>query len=318
MKATFIKNLNKEEAQYFRKSSLFEKISQNWATTDSFIEYNCEYFGTNYIDYSIVVFERDVFYIGMYCFSNDQNISFFGQPVTVYNIEYYSPKLLLAFQVFLQKISELKLEGGFTYLYCFTTPMVLSSFFNALLSSAIEVEAFVDLNQTEDLIRTNVRKSFKSLINWGITNLKMVIINKSNPNKEIFDSFKHFHVKVSGRQTRSDYSWELQFKAIKNERAYLILGYYMGELVSGAYNLYGSDVAYYGVAVNDRELMAKNLPIGHAVLFKSILYAKEIGLKKFILGTIEKTSDIKINDILKYKKGFTNTLESKIKHLIQL
>jgi len=116
MKVQFIKDLNKEEEHSFKNSSLFQIINRNWSTTDSFIEYNCEYFGINYLDYSIVVFEKEHFYVSMYCFSNDQSISFFGQPVTIFYLEDLSVKLSLAFKLFYQKLLELQKTNNLTSL----------------------------------------------------------------------------------------------------------------------------------------------------------------------------------------------------------
>lgn len=318
MKVKYLKELNIEETQLFRSSELFEIINQDWATTDSFIKYNREYFGGNYIDYSLVVFEGSIFYIGMYSFSSENTISFFNQPVKIFNLNINAKNLSLAFIAFYQKLSEIKVTSNISMFYFYTQPEVLSKFIDNQISTEVEMESYIDLSQSEDLIRMNVRKSYKSLINWGITNLKMVIIDRSNPDKERFDSFKNLHIHVAGKQTRSNLSWDLQFDEILNNEAFLILGYLNEKLVSGAFIIYGSKTAYYGVAVNDRELMAKNLPIGHSILFSSIIHAKEKGIKLFILGNIGITTDEKVNDIVKYKKGFTNTVEAKTKHLVQL
>lgn len=318
MKVKYLKELNIEETQLFRSSELFEIINQDWATIDSFIKYNREYFGGNYIDYSLVVFEGDIFYIGMYSFSDQNTISFFNQPVKIFNLNINSKNRSLAFIAFYQKLSEIKESCDFSKFYFYTQPEVLSKFIDNQISTEVEMEAYVDLSQSEDLIRMNVRKSYKSLINWGLTNLKLVIIDRLNPDKEIFDSFKNLHIHVAGKQTRSNLSWDLQFDEILNDEAFLILGYLNEKLVSGAYIIYGSKIAYYGVAVNDRELMAKNLPIGHSILFSSIIHAKEKGLQLFILGNIGITIDEKVNEIVKYKKGFSNTVIAKTKHLVQL
>ena len=48
--------------------------------------------------------------------------------------------------------------------------------------------------------------------------------------------------------------------------------------------------------------MAKNLPIGHSILYNSIILAKKKGLNKFILGDYNFVEDEKINAIIKYKK----------------
>jgi len=163
-----------------------------------------------------------------------------------------------------------------------------------------------------------VRKSYKSLINWGLSNLKIQIFDHSNFDKEIFNRFKKFHIQIAGRQTRSNISWDLQLNAIKNKDAFLVLGHLNDKLVSGAYIIHGSVSAYYGVAVNDRELMSQNLPIGHAILYTSMIHAKTKKQEVFILGTTNNNLDEKALDIMKYKRGFTNMLNTKTKHLVQL
>ena len=75
--------------------------------------------------------------------------------------------------------------------------------------------------------------------------------------------------------------------------------------------LNGDSECYYGVCVNDRELMAQNLPIGHYGLYKSILLAKERGLKRFNFGDVTDNLDPKVNAIVKYKRGFSNQMTSR-------
>ena len=89
-------------------------------------------------------------------------------------------------------------------------------------------------------------------------------------------------------------------------------------LVSGVYIVHGSENAYYSVSVNDRELMARNVPVGHSILYKAIIVAKNKGFDKFIVGDYNQTSDDKINAITKYKKGFVDTISCKAKYLVDL
>ncbi len=318
MNIKFIKDLDKLEMGYFKKSSLFSTINKNGILTTSNIKYNSEYFNGNYSDFSLVVFKKHTFFIAMISFSKDDTLSFFGEAIHIYDSNDNSVDLNLAYNIFFKKILSFKKEFSFSKLYFIENEKILSKFFDKLISNSFDYQIYIDLSQSNELIKSNVRKSYKSLINWGSINLETKLIDSNNPNKIEFDTFRDFHIKISGRKTRSDKSWELQFDSVLKNEAYLVLGYFEGKLVSGAYIAHGTETAYYGVAVNDRDLMSQNLPIGHYVLFKSILEAKKIGLSKFVLGNLNFQNDDKANAILKFKKGFTNTITSKPKYLIDI
>lgn len=314
----FIKDLSKDERSDFKKSNIYNIINENWSTTDSYIKYNTEYFKGSYFDYSLVVFEKNTFYIAMISFSKEDTLSFFGEAINIYDLNNHSVNLNLAYNILFKKILILKKEFNFAKLYFSNNGKILSKFFDNSFSNFIDYQMYIDLSKPENLIKMNLRKSYKSLINWGLTNLKMEVISSENANRKKFDDFKNFHIKVSGRKTRNDHTWDLQFEGLTKNQGYLVLGYLEGKLVSGVYIIHGSEIAYYGVGVNDRELMLKNLPIGHAILYESILFAKKKGLNKFMLGSLNYVEDEKVNAILKFKKGFTNTITSNPKYLINL
>ena len=318
MKVKYIKDLTEDEYLMFTQSELFKIMNQYWNLTESFIKYNQEYFGNDYYDYSLLVYEGNIFYIGMRSFSNDDTCSFFNQPINIFNLNINSKQLNLAFNNFFQKLTEIKRNTNISKLYFYSHPILLSKLIDHIISSEIEIEPFVKLSLSEELIKMNIRKSYKSLINWGLSNLKIRIIDHSNFDKDIFNSFRDYHIQIAGRQTRSNMSWDLQLDAIKNKEAFLVLGHFNNKLVSGAYIIHGSESVYYGVAVNDRELMSQNLPIGHATLYSSMIYAKEKKLNYFILGNSNESEDGKVKDINKYKKGFTNTINAKTKYLVNL
>ena len=254
----------------------------------------------------------------MISFSKDNILSFFGEPLYIIDNNEHSANLNLAYNVFYKKLSSIKKGQGLNKIYMYENTKIISKFCDSIISNSHNYQMYIDLSQSEELIKMNIRKSFKSLINWGKKNLQIDIIDSNNLDKIKFNSFKDFHVKVSGRKTRSDKTWDLQYDAIRNNEAYLTLGNLNGVLVSGAYIAHGTDIAYYGVAVNDRELMAENLPIGHSILFQSIILAKKKGLNKFIVGDYNFVEDEKINAITKYKKGFVNSMSLKPKYLIEL
>lgn len=318
MKAKFIRDLDEKELKLFHNSHLFSLMSSHWNYTGSYINYNKEYFGLNYIEYSIVVFENDIFYIGLWSFSCNEVMSFFNQPIHIFHFNEYSKQFNLAYVLFINKLSELKKNNIISKLICFQNPYILSFYFNNIINTEISYDSYINLLQPVEIIKMNVRKSYKSLINWGASNLQTLMINNDNCDKTIFNSFKDFHIKVSGRQTRSDYSWDLQFNAIRSNNAFLLLGYMGNKMVSGSYIIYSSENAYYGVAVNDRDLMGHNVPVGHYLLFSSILSAKNLGIKTFKLGGINRNTDDKISNINNYKKGFSNTINTLVKLTIEL
>jgi hypothetical protein len=318
MKVKLIKDLDEVEISNFKKSKLYSSINNNWSNTDSYIEYNKEYFNNNFEDQSLVVFMNNEFYIAMISFSNDNILSYFGEPLYIIDSNEYSANLNLAYNVFYKKLSSIKKDHGFNKVYLYENTKIISKFSDSIITNSHNYQMYIDLSQSEELIKMNIRKSFKSLINWGNKNLQIDLIDSRNLDKIKFNSFRDFHAKVSGRKTRSDKTWELQYNAIINNEAYLTIGNLNGLLVSGAYIVHGTGIACYGVAVNDRELMAEKLPIGHSILFNSIIQAKKKGLNKFVVGDYSYVEDEKINAITKYKKGFVNSMSLKPKYLIEL
>lgn len=318
MKTKYIKDLDVTEHRRYMESALHKVMTHEWKYVESYIIYSQEYFGEKYVDYSIVIFDDTNFYIGFYAYTKDKTLSFFNLPINIYNIQDSSKNLYIAYKNLFKIFENLKIENKISAISFYHNPIIVSEFFEKILASEIELEAYVDLTQSEELIKMNVRKSYKSLINWGQKELRIELINHLNPDKKDFNDFKNFHIFVSGRQTRSALSWDLQFESILKNESFLVLGFLNDELVSGCYIIHNTQMAYYGVAVNNRELMARNIPIGHYVLFHSILYSKAIGVKRIILGNVDLSNDDKINAIIHYKNGFSNTVEAKRKFFIEI
>lgn len=170
-------------------------------------------------------------------------------------------------------------------------------------------EAIINLHLSEELIKRGIRKSYRSLINWGLRELTIVEIDSVNIDPNKFEDFRNFHILVSGKETRSKRSWDIQYQMIQENEAYLILGYLGDKLVSGALTLHGQSEAFYGVGVNDRSLMAEGVAVGHAVILKSILKAKVLGLSNYNLGMVAPfQSGTKDAEIAKFKSGFSSEI----------
>lgn len=195
-------------------------------------------------------------------------------------------------------------------------PELLNGFWDFRKSSHTVYRGSVDLKLSEDEIRSSVRKSYKSLVNWGKKNLTLKCYSSDNYSAEALEEFRQFHIKVAERETRPRETWELQGEFIQNGRGSLVHAYNSDqELVSAIMVLFGTSEACYCVAVNDRTMMAENLPIGHWPLFSSILDCRERGAKHFDLGFIAGFDmDLKEESIAKFKKGFASKVDTEMSH----
>lgn len=181
--------------------------------------------------------------------------------------------------------------------------------FESGASSELSYSAVVDLNMDEAQIWTDVRKRYKSYINWGKKNLKSVYINRDNVNESLYWDFWSFHKIISGRETRPKRSWELSLDRIASGQGEVILGYLDDELVSGVYTRFSGTHAYYGTGVFDREKFDK--PISHWPIYDSIIRSRDYGCQYYDIGNFYTPGVVsdKEYSIGYFKKGFTSRYE---------
>jgi len=162
----------------------------------------------------------------------------------------------------------------------------------------------IDLALSEDDLYLGVRKSYKSLINWGAKNINLQLIDSENVTPDLFEQFRQLHIKVAGRETRSKATWGLQYYQVKNREAFVLLGELEGVLVTAALFQYTAKNCFYGVSVSKRELFDK--PMSHNLLWQAILHAKRLGCQYFEPGPLYYPghSTPKEVGISKFKKGF--------------
>jgi len=316
MKVKRVVELTNEELLSYRQSRLYKLSRVDYRYCDITLEYYKEYFGKTWSDESLIVFDKTGYYIYLALFSNGEEFSFFGAPTDVIYDEGMTVRgKNFAFEELFAKIESIVKEKGIKRLRFFENPYFLHQYYDyegVSFSSRVFYEGFVDLSQGEEEIKMGVRKSYKSLINWGQKNLEIKIFDNTNMTNEVMSDFENFHIAVSKRRTRSHKSWMLQSEAVKQGLGFVVMGYYESKLVTATLVLNGERNCYYGVCVNDRDLMSNHLPIGHYGLFRSILLAKEKGYSRFDFGDVGNNPDSKINEIVKYKRGFSNMLYSRI------
>ena len=322
MKAKLLAKLNNEELRSYKQSLLYQKfVLSSYQYTDKSIEYYDEYFNHEYANYSIIVFDdAQVPLLALYAFTKQPIFSYFGLPVPVIESSFSSvSEKNKAYKELIMKLNEIFYSEHFEELKFYDNDYLCAAYFLKISKNEIEYNSYIDLNLSEQQIKTNIRKSYKSLVNWGEKNLEFSLINCDNPDYSKFLSFKNFHIATAGRKTRSDRSWDLQFESIKLNEAYLILGYLSDKIVSSSLIMYGKNEAYYGVGVYDRELMSKNVAVGHYNILLAIYHAKKIGLKSINLGFImNDAEDEKEKNIFRFKSGFSNSLEVKNRYTVNL
>ncbi len=171
--------------------------------------------------------------------------------------------------------------------------------------------------KNKETLWKNIRKSYKSPINRGLKKQSFKIIDTSNLNFDKFKLIKELHLKIAGRKTRSDKSWNLQYSSIKNDNGFAIISYDKDEnVLNSAVYFYKSRFhAYYGTGIYTEN--AKNNLYGYSIIWKAIVYCIERGISICELDDNVKfqwmtDQDKKQLDISFLKSGFGGELVPRI------
>lgn len=160
----------------------------------------------------------------------------------------------------------------------------------------------IDLSKTVAELHADVRKSYKSLINWGLDedNAHLTYLNKDPPKDAYrhWDRFRKLHIKISGRETRHKRTWGIQCCQLEQEEAFAILSYIDKELVATGFFIYNNNTCYYGVGCSMEGAGT------HALIWEAILHAKKLDCKWFEMGEQVFSGDEKLVNISKFKRGF--------------
>tara|TARA_B100000886_G_C20425292_1_gene493656 strand:- start:759 stop:1763 length:1005 start_codon:yes stop_codon:yes gene_type:complete len=167
---------------------------------------------------------------------------------------------------------------------------------------------FIDLKHELSEIKSNLRKRYKQYINFGLRELNIKIFTSKNITWNEFEEFMKLHIKESGRQTRSQKTWERQYQSVKNDQAFLIKADLYGKSVSFGLFFYSKNHCDYSVSVSRRELFDK--PIFHSLMWSAIVHAKKLNIDSFELGPCYPLKAINYEptnkeiSIAKFKGGF--------------
>jgi FemAB family protein len=169
----------------------------------------------------------------------------------------------------------------------------------------ITYHLFVDLSLSLEEIKVNFSKSHKNLINKSLKKWKTNIYN--NIDNEVFSKFRLLHKEVSGRETRTIETWDIQQKTINQGEAFLITVLDSDIMIGSGLFTFSRDSGIYSVSASKRELF--DSPIGHGMQMKAIEALKEKGCKWYEVGQRHyKNDEIKPTEkelsISHFKEGF--------------
>ncbi len=164
------------------------------------------------------------------------------------------------------------------------------NYFNYYLEYGYEdaatVSCLIEYGKEKELLWSDVRKSYRTLINKAMRFYKSVIINQNNFDFDLCEEYRKMHHLAAGRITRPANTFFNMYEMIKSGNAFLILiqnidsktvgAYYF--LVHGAYGFYGS-------AATDPALDSQS-GVGHLGLWRGILFAKEQACQFMDLGQL--------------------------------
>jgi len=145
-------------------------------------------------------------------------------------------------------------------------------------------DLFADLHPDLVAIRSTFRKSYKPLINVALKAWQADIMDADNADANTWAEFKQLHKDVTGRSTRADSTWVLQWGMILSRSAFLVTLRDPEDqrLVGAGLFQFTRDEGLYAVGAYDRSLFDK--PLGHAVQQRAIETLKTLGVRWYQVG----------------------------------
>lgn len=148
------------------------------------------------------------------------------------------------------------------------------------------VDCLIECGKEEELLWSDVRKSYRPLINKAIRNYKSVIIGQNNFDFDLCEEYRKLHHSAAGRITRPANTFHRMYEMIKSGNAFLVLIQDADLKTVGAYYfLVHGPYGYYGSAATDPSLYPQS-GVGHLGLWNGILFAKKQGCQFMDLGQL--------------------------------
>lgn len=262
---------------------------------------------------SFIISQNNIPIAWVDCSHNQEAISIFGFPLRVLWATFDENIQAKAAPAIIAKLLEIAYERKIPTLHITgdDNHHRLGPISKACLDSGgvakLHFHAISDLSETEEKLRQGLRKSYKSLINWGEKNIELLCINNSNPDRDIFNNYINFYAKIAKKQPHNLDVWNKIFEQITSHGGELIVGYSTSceGIIAGNITIEENGTAYYFLGAYEREIF-KN-PIGHWPLYSAMINAKKRGNLRYDLGEFFSNDheNTKESSIGFFKKGFT-------------
>jgi hypothetical protein len=300
----------------WRSDPAFSSIDANPVSGEFGRAYYPAVFGERHLDTSFAVCEGERALVIVLCTSGERRLGYYGMPIRLFL------RTGLEEAVVQRAVSEI-----FAYIDTLVVErhieevivrddasagqlsLVGKQCLNRHAAGGLQLTGFCALDRGEAGIRQGLRKSFRSLVNWGQRNLTIASIDAKNQSRNLFEDYRKFHASVAGRVTRSDRSWDAMFDWIASGHGELVLGFLAtGELVTGTMVIDGVTQAYYVSGVYDRERFDQ--PLGHWPMWIAMVHSMERGMRIFELGDLPLTGAATEKEIAigYFKRGFATDI----------
>ncbi len=250
-------------------------------------KYQSDYYNEKYFYKEILIDENDVSCFIPFTISKKKSInylSFYGEAIEIYSkIDLKKNQISKILKIFLNKINLKNLKFKIFFKYD---------------EKKLIQKNFSELNPYQAFKKQEIElcKKKKDIFNYFKPNLKNEI-RKIKKNKNFFCKIydytnypegkilemKKMHFLVAKRKTRSDKSWKLNEKFIKEKKGFIVEVLYKQRPIS--FSLFVNDLqkSIYFSSVTDRQYF-KLAGVNHFSLWKAIIYSKFKNLKKLELG----------------------------------
>lgn len=176
-------------------------------------------------------------------------------------------------------------------------------------SSTSRYQVVVDLKQAPDKLTSGFSSSHRQSIRQGSKTFGVPNIYYKDIEERTFHNFQNLHLKVAGKVTRPQESWDAMLTAIFGGEAVLVTYEANATMIGGSFIWLSRAAAEYGTGVYDRELFT-TAAVSHNLVYRSMEFSQRLGCQTFIVGSAYETGGTdKERSIAQFKRGFTRNPE---------